>query len=123
MIVFIAMLSIFIALYNALKERKYDLAIMRSLGSSRKKVFVLIILESMMITLMSIGLGLSLGHGVIELLTHIFEASDKIGLTGKLFLPSELIVIIGALFIGFLTALIPAIQAYKTDISEVLAKG
>jgi len=50
LIIFIAGLSVFIALYNSLKERKYDLAIMRSLGASSSKLFVLIIIEGTVIT-------------------------------------------------------------------------
>ena len=38
-IVIIAALSIFIALYNSLKERKYDLAIMRSMGATQSQLF------------------------------------------------------------------------------------
>src|SRR5690606_19643594 len=38
-IIIIAGLSIFIAMYNSLKERKYDLAVMRTLGASRLQVF------------------------------------------------------------------------------------
>src|SRR6185436_2529910 len=44
-LILISGLSIFIALYNSLKERRYDLAIMRSMGASRTKLFVIILLE------------------------------------------------------------------------------
>jgi putative ABC transport system permease protein len=44
-LIFISALSIFIALYNSLKERQYDLAIMRSMGASRTKLFVITQLE------------------------------------------------------------------------------
>src|SRR5690606_8225346 len=41
-IMVIAGLSVFISLYNALKERKYDLAVMRSIGASKTKLFSLV---------------------------------------------------------------------------------
>lgn len=123
MMVLIAVLSIFIALYNALKERKYDLAVMRSLGSSRTQLFVMVVLEGVIVTLLSVFLGLIMGHGVIELLAGWIEQTEQVGLTGKLFLPLEWLVIGGALVVGVLTALIPAWQAYRTDISKVLARG
>ena len=72
-IIFIAALSIFIALYSALKERSYDLAIT--------------------------------------------------SLEGWKFLNEEWWVLLGGLTIGFVAALIPAIQIFRTDISKVLAKG
>jgi putative ABC transport system permease protein len=44
-LIFISALSIFIALYNSLKERRYDLAIMRSMGASRSRLVVAILME------------------------------------------------------------------------------
>lgn len=122
LIIFMAGLSVFIALYNSLKERQYDLAIMRSLGASRLKLFVHIILEGIIITLLGGALGFVLGHGVIELLGRVFLGSQA-GVTGFVLLTSELYILVVSLLLGILASLIPAISAYKTDISKVLAKG
>jgi putative ABC transport system permease protein len=83
----------------------------------------MVILEGIFITLISSLIGLALGHGVLHLMAVVFEKSDHIGLQAGIFLLDELWIIGGALFIGFLTALIPAMQAYRTDISTVLAQG
>jgi putative ABC transport system permease protein len=123
LIIFISALSIFIALYNALKERKYDLAIMRSLGASRSKLFVHVILEGIIITSLGAFFGLFLGHGLVELIGSLFEQSGQLGLSGKHFIKAELLIILGSLIVGIVAALIPAIQSYKTDISKVLAQG
>ena len=49
-IMIIAGLSVFISLYNALKDRKYDLAIMRTMGASKIKLFSMLIVEGLVIT-------------------------------------------------------------------------
>lgn len=121
-IIIIAGLSIFISLYNALKDRKYDLAIMRSLGASRSKLFFHVILEGVIITILGGVLGFILGHGLTEFLAGLYEKSDDIGLTGMVFVNQEWIVVFISLGIGVFASLIPAVNAYKTDISEVLAK-
>lgn len=121
-IIIIAGLSIFISLYNALKDRKYDLAIMRSLGASRTKLFVHVILEGIIITVLGGALGFLLGHGLTEFLAGLYEKSDDIGLTGLVFVNQEWIVMLISVGIGVLASIIPAVNAYKTDISEVLAK-
>ncbi|WP_420385163.1 ABC transporter permease [Roseivirga sp.] len=121
-IIIIAGLSIFISLYNALKDRKYDLAIMRSLGASRTKLFVHVILEGIIITVLGGALGFLLGHGLTEFLAGLYEKSDDIGLTGLVFVNREWIVMLISVGIGVLASIIPAVNAYKTDISEVLAK-
>ena len=121
-IIIIAGLSIFISLYNALKDRKYDLAIMRSLGASKTKLFIHVILEGVIITVLGGALGFLLGHGLTEFLASLYEKSDDIGLTGLVFVNQEFIVMLISVGIGVLASLIPALNAYKTDISEVLAK-
>lgn len=122
-IIFISALSIFIALYNSLKERQYDLAIMRSLGASKSKLFVHVILEGLIITLLGCLLGLLLGHLITAVLGETFTRSNQIGLSPFRFLPEELLVLAGSLLVGIIAAILPAINAYRTDISGVLAKG
>ncbi len=120
-IIIISGLSIFISLYNALKDRKYDLAIMRSLGASRTKLFVHVILEGIIITILGGILGYILGHGLTEVLAGSYEKSDEVGVTGLVFVNQELYVMLIAIGVGILASLIPAFNAYRTDISKVLA--
>ncbi|MFP4293846.1 MAG: ABC transporter permease [Cyclobacteriaceae bacterium] len=122
-IIFIAALSIFIALYNALKERRYDLAIMRSLGASKTKLFSHVIIEGIIITFLGCVLGLLLGHTVTALLGEAFVSSDQLALSPFRILPEELYVLLGSLLVGVVAAILPAINAYRTDISGVLAQG
>lgn len=121
-IIVIAGLSIFISLYNALKDRKYDLAIMRSLGASRSKLFVHVIIEGVIITLMGGIFGFLLGHGLVEILAGYYEKSEEVGITGLVFVNQELVVLLLSVGVGVLSALLPALSAYRTDISKVLAQ-
>lgn len=120
-IIIISGLSIFISLYNALKDRKYDLAIMRSLGASQGKLFVHVILEGIIITTLGGLVGLLLGHGLMEALASAYEKSDDIGITGFIFVKEELYVLLAAIGVGLFASILPAINAYRTDISKVLA--
>ena len=120
-IIVISGLSIFISLYNALKDRKYDLAIMRSLGASRVKLFVHVVLEGVIITVFGGLLGYVIGHGLTEALANSYEKSEEVGITGLIFVNQELYVLLIAVGVGIVASLIPAFSAYKTDISKVLA--
>jgi putative ABC transport system permease protein len=64
-IMIIAGLSVFLSLYNALKERKYDMAIMRTMGATKTKLFTLVIVEGFVITLIGGLIGLLMGHGIL----------------------------------------------------------
>ncbi|CAN5255673.1 ABC transporter permease [soil metagenome] len=120
-LVVISGLSIFIALYNSLKERQYDLAIMRSMGASRGRLFVSIILEGSFLTIAGSVFGLAMGHSVLWLFTILVVESQKAGVTSNVFYSTEVYIVVGSLILGILCSLIPAAQAYRTDIHKVLA--
>jgi putative ABC transport system permease protein len=120
-LIFISGLSIFIALYNSLKERKYDLAIMRSMGAGRSKLLVSILLEGLILTVLGCVIGLITAHATLQIMAGIVEETRKAGVTGLVFYADEWIILVGSLLLGLLCALIPAIEAYRTDISKVLA--
>ena len=118
----IAALSIFISLYNAMKERKYDLAIMRCLGASKSKLFFLVMFEGVLVTFIGACLGLLIGHVALEVI-GTYQESSQAKLTGLTAIPQEVYLIWIGLFIGALASLIPAMQIYKVDIAETLTKN
>ena len=119
-LILISALSIFIALYNSLKERKYDMAVMRTMGASRTKLFVSILAEGGLLTFLGSIIGILTGHGVLIILSSLIEQAEKTGITGLVFYPQEWIILGGSLLLGLLCAVIPALQAYRTDISRIL---
>lgn len=120
-LILISALSIFIALYNSLKERKYDMAVMRTMGASRTKLFVSILAEGGLLTFLGSVIGILMGHGVVIIFSSLLEEAQKTGITGIIFYPEEWIILGGSLLLGLLCAVIPALQAYRTDISRILA--
>jgi len=122
-LIIISGLSIFIALYNSLKERRYDMAIMRSMGATRSRLFIAILMEGGILTLLGSFTGLLMGHGVLIILSAFLEETQKAGISGFVFYQQEWIILGGSLLLGLCCALIPAIQAYRTDISKVLARN
>ncbi len=119
-IILVSALSVFIALFSSLKERRYELALMRVMGASRTRLFLLLIFEGLLLAGLGCLLGLLLSHGGMNLLANYLEEAYRYPFSGWLFLPKELKLVGGALGIGFLAALLPAIQAARTDISDTL---
>jgi putative ABC transport system permease protein len=114
-------LGVFIALSNAMQERRYDLAVMRTLGASRRTLLAQPLLEGLILAAGGAFLAVLLGHGVAELLGRLLPQARDMGLTGLIWRTEELYVVGLALGVGLLAALIPAIQAYRTDIATALA--
>ncbi len=119
----IAGLGIFIALYNSLKERKYDLAILRAIGASRFQLLQLIFVEGIILTFLGAVLGILLGHTFLSVL--IAENSDGVmaSLESWIFLKEELWIVAYALGVGVIASVIPAISAYQTSIAKQLTKA
>ena len=116
-------LSLFIALYNALAERRYDLALMRTLGASPAKLMALMLFESALLAGLGAVAGLALGHALTEALGHSLRAAQQVAVTGLTWVTGELWLIGVALGVGIIAALLPAWHAYRTDIADTLAQG
>jgi putative ABC transport system permease protein len=120
-IIIISAFSMFISLYNSMKERKYEIALMRTMGASRLQLFFMVALEGLLIALFGALLGLLISHGGMGILSGYLESTYQYSFSALTFLTAELYLFVGALGIGFVAALAPALQAYSTDISTTLS--
>ncbi len=122
-IVLVSGLSIFISLFSSLRDRRYELALMRVMGGSPGTLFRLILLEGLLLAVMGYVLGIVLSHLGMGILAGFMKNTYRYSFTGWKFLPEEGWLLVGALVVGFVAALIPAMQARRTDISETLSRS
>jgi putative ABC transport system permease protein len=122
-LVLVAGLSVFIALLNALEDRRYDLAVMRMLGASRGRLMGLLLLEGATLALAGGVAGIALGHALTEILGAALQAAQQTAVTGRVWLMEELWLLALALGVGLVAALVPAWRAYRADVAPVLAEG
>jgi putative ABC transport system permease protein len=116
-------LSVFIALYNALLERRYDLAVMRTLGARPGRLMALMLIEGLLLAGIGAVVGIALGHVLTEVLGIALAAAKQVAVTGWAWVNAELWLIALALGVGVIAALLPAWWAYRTDIAGTLARG
>ncbi len=122
-IVIVSALSIFISLFNSLRSRKYELALMRVSGATPRWLFILIILEGLIIAIVGFIIGMILSHLGMQFLSGYLSEEYRYSFTGWVFLRYEYYILIFSIIIGFLAAIIPAILAFNTNISETLSEG
>ncbi len=122
-IVFVSGLSIFISLFSSLRDRKYELALMRVMGGTPTTLFWVILLEGLILAVLGYVFGILMSHLGMSVLANFMEDSYRYSFSGLKFLVEEGWLFFGALAVGFLAAFFPALQARRTDISETLAKG
>ncbi len=117
-----ALLSMFIALTNALDERRYDLAIMRTLGAGSGWQFALVMLQGLLLAGIGALVGIVLGHLAAQALGMWFNITQQMAFTGITWVSEEVWLIAVAIGVGIIAAILPAIGAYRTDIAKTLAK-
>lgn len=116
----IAALSVFISLLNSLKERKNELALMRSLGASPMKLFGLVVQESLLLCFAGYAFGIILGRLAIMVVSSLGEEQFHFSVSQFGISEIEVLLLPFTLGVGIIAALIPATRAYKSDISTVL---
>lgn len=120
-IIIVSGLSVFVSLYNSLKERKYEMALMLSMGASRTKLFFLLLLEGLIISMIGFVFGVALSRLGLWLMSKNVEQNFHYDFNVLSLLTEEFWLFLGALFIGLLAAAIPSLGIYKIDISRTLA--
>jgi putative ABC transport system permease protein len=116
-----AALSIFAALYGALRARRQAVAVLRCLGATRGAVLWSLLLEGLLLTAAGAAVGLALGHGAAEVIGQFTAAAGGLPLTGLVWLPEEALLLAGLLLLGIAAAALPAWQACRAEPATVLA--
>lgn len=122
-IVIISAISVFFSLYNSLRGRKYELALMRTMGASQSTLLSMILLEGLILATLGGMIGLILSRIGLRILSGIAEESTRYEFNWQTILPEEGALLGLTMLVGVLAALLPAISAYNTEISRTLTDG
>jgi len=113
-------LSVFIALWGAVRERRADLALLRMLGAPPAKVAGLLLCEALWLALLATVLGVLAGQGLTALLAWALQLEKSV-LIGALSWPVELVSVpVLAFGVALASALLPAWEAYRVSVFELL---
>ena len=121
LIIIVSGISIFITLFNSMKERKYDLALIRTLGGTRIQLSLMLIYESLFLTIIGFLIGIGLSRVSLVFISNIMDANFNYSLNKIGILNDEWWLLLVSIIIGLIACLIPSIQVYKMDISKTLS--
>ena len=116
----VGLLTMLVALYTAVNERRHEVAILRAVGMPNTQIMLLFVAEAVVIataaTLLGFAAvygGLLLAHGAVERATGI-----PLMISG----PSTRVLLYGAATIALsaLVGLVPAWRAYRTSLADGL---
>ena len=123
LLILLSGLGFFVTLFQAVQERRRDLALMRALGATRGKLCTLLLAEGLLLGISGAGLGMLLGHGLAYALRLWLEKTRHLMLSPIGIHPYEIYLLLGAMLLSILAALIPAFMAYRADAVRVLTRG
>ena len=120
-IIIVSGFSLFINLFNSMNERKYEMALIRTLGASRFQLSIMIIFESLILTILGFILGLLFSRFGVMFVSSLMEESLNYNLNSFKILIEEYWLLVMSVLIGLISSLIPVIRVYKMNISKILA--
>ena len=113
-------LSVFIALWSAVRERRADLALLRMLGAPPSKVAALLLTEALWLGVLAAVLGLAGGQALMALIGWLLQLDNSL-LIGGLVWPAQLLwVPCMALGVSLAAAALPTLGAYRVSVLELL---
>lgn len=120
-IIFISALSIFISLLNSLKDREYELALIRVMGGSRFRLFGCIVLEGVSFVILGYIIGFVISRLAMFSLSSYTDNNFNYSLLEWVTL-TDLSLLSVSLVIGLIAAFIPALKAMNANISKILGQ-
>src|ERR1700751_2522203 len=117
-----AALSLFIALYHALNERAYDIAVLRTLGARPASIATMLMLEALILAVLGGVLGLLLAHGLAAILGWWMIKQESVPSNACAISVRGLWLFVPSLLAAALAALLPSWRAAQANISATLAR-
>lgn len=115
--------SIFISVLDNIRSRRHELALMRTMGGTPRTLYLLLLQEGGLLSLVGTGLGLVLSRMGLWTLSNLVEQQFHYELAEMALLPSEWMLAAAAIGVGLLAAAVPARGSLRLDISQTLRES
>lgn len=116
-----AALGLFITLYSSVKDREYDIAMMRVMGASRRSIAALVMVETLALGILGSIVGILLSRLGLEAASYWIETTKHIILGRPPMGLPELYALGSAAAISILAGIGPTLNAHRIPILKILA--
>jgi putative ABC transport system permease protein len=121
LIAIISGLSILATMYNSMSARRRQIAIMRALGARRLTVFRSIVFEAVGIGAIGIIVGTLIYFVITSVAANVVRNQTGMVLSPLSWHPIFCFGALGLLVLSAVAGIVPAVQAYRTDVAAGLA--
>ena len=133
LVVVVAGVGVMVSMYNSMSDRHREIGIMRALGAGRVTVMTIVLLEAILLAVIGGAVGVILGHSAIGafasviadntgVMIHFLEPAPAADFGGWRVSP-ELVLIPALILLAILVGFLPALVAYRTDVSRALSQS
>jgi putative ABC transport system permease protein len=120
LVIIMGAISIVVAMYNSLNERRREIAILRSLGAHRETVLALLLAEACSCALLGGVLGWGIARVGLRVATPILERQIGTNLAFGFLYPFDFAVLAGVVALAAFVTVLPAWKAYSVNVAENL---
>ena len=112
-VVLVGFISLLIVLYMSVNERTKEMKILRSIGASAKDIFLLLMVETLLLTFLGVFFGILFHY--FMLLSCRSLVMDMYGIFLNISYPqrNEMLVMLMFIFFGGIFGVVPALKAYS----------
>lgn len=114
--------SIFFVLYTRLRERKYELALMRTVGYRPRQLFRMLVLEGLILAIVGYVLGWLFSRVGLYVVNQQAKSDFNLYFSSG-WIVDEAWLLLLTIMVGVGAALLPALQAMRMNISAVLSEN
>jgi putative ABC transport system permease protein len=120
-VVLTGLLGMMMALWSTLEQRRREMAILRSVGAKGRQIFLLLVAESALLTLLGLCLGGVLLSGALYLLAPWVAAQYGLFLAPNWLSTSALSMLAMIFAVSIVLAFVPAVAAYRSALADGLS--
>jgi putative ABC transport system permease protein len=123
LVTIVAAVGILVSIYNSVSARIREIAILRALGATRRRILTIICVEAGMIGLLGGILGVIAGHLLGAGGSVYTERLVGEGINWIRIAPAEWVYLLVVVLIAVLAGLVPAMKAYRVPVATNLVAG
>ncbi len=121
LIMLVSGISIFIAVFNNVQQRRPELALMRIMGAQPWQLGILVLFEAIFLVVFGYGIGILCSRIALFALAQQVAENFQYQFNSFFMLqPNELILLAACFFVAILAAILPAVLAYFTPIAQAI---
>ncbi len=121
MVVIVSAVGMLVSMIGSMMERKRDVAIMRALGARRSHVMIVVFLEAVLLAVGGGAVGWILGHVLVGAAGPWITSYAGVSASALSAAPgAELLLVPMLVLLAIAAGLVPALLAYRTDVSKWL---